>query len=95
MPRHGIGVEGYSGWSDVYQRRDVIPPGMQQRTHSVDKLSGQWIVRDPKGEFWLPPSVKDAGDERVPYEPAEEMDLERIPGHHQDTLGLRNCMNGR
>ncbi len=54
----------------------------------VDRLSQQWIVRDPDGNFWLVPSVDHPWDHRQPFQPTEETDLEPVPGHYIDMLGL-------
>jgi len=54
----------------------------------ADKASQQWIVRDPEGKFWLVPSVAKPWDHRQPFQPSEETDLEAVPGHYKDMLGL-------
>lgn len=54
----------------------------------VDRSSQKWVLRDPDGNFWLVPSVDDAWDHRQPYEPTEETELEAVPGHYIDMLGL-------
>jgi hypothetical protein len=54
----------------------------------VDKASQQWIVRDPEGNFWSLPSTDNPWDERQPFSPAEETELEPVPGHYKDMLGL-------
>jgi hypothetical protein len=54
----------------------------------VDKVSQQWIVRDPEGNFWSLPSTDNPWDERQPFSPAEETELEPVPGHYKDMLGL-------
>jgi hypothetical protein len=54
----------------------------------VDKASQQWIVRDPEGNFWSLPSTDNPWDERQPFSRAEETDLEPVPGHYKDMLGL-------
>ena len=54
----------------------------------VDKASQQWIVRDAEGNFWSLPSTDNPWDERQPFFPTEETDLEPVPGHYKDTLGL-------
>jgi hypothetical protein len=54
----------------------------------VDRTCQQWIVRDPDGNFWQIPSVDHAWDHRQPYQPTEETDLEPVPGHYMDMLGL-------
>ena len=47
-----------------------------------------WIVRDPEGSFWIVPSVENAWDNRRPFQPTEETELEPIPGHYRSMLGL-------
>jgi hypothetical protein len=54
----------------------------------VDRSSGQWIVRDPEGNFWLVPSGDNPWDNRQPFDPSEEMDLEPVPGHYKYMLNL-------
>ena len=54
----------------------------------ADKASQQWIVRDPEGNFWVVPCVENPWDHRQPYQPAEDADLEPVPGHYKSMLGL-------
>ena len=54
----------------------------------VDKTTRQWIVRDSEGNFWSLPSTNNPWDERQPFSPAEETELEPVPGHYQYMLGL-------
>ena len=54
----------------------------------VDRQSQRWIVRDPEGNFWTVPSVENPWDHRQPFQPTEEADLEPVPGHYKDMLGL-------
>ena len=54
----------------------------------VDRACPQWIVRDPEGNFWRLPSVDDPWDQRQPFQPTEQTDLEPVPGHYRDMLGL-------
>ena len=54
----------------------------------VDHASQRWIVRDPEGNFWILPSTTSAWDQRQPFEPTEETDLEPVPGHYTYLLGL-------
>jgi hypothetical protein len=60
----------------------------QQVAVFADRASQQWIVRDPEGKFWLVPSVVNPWEHRQPFEPSEEMDLEPVPGHYKNMLGL-------
>lgn len=54
----------------------------------VDKASQQWVVRDEDGEFWVLPSTPRPWDDRQPFHPAEETELEPIPGHYKYMLGV-------
>jgi hypothetical protein len=54
----------------------------------VDKASQQWVARDSEGNFWSLPSTDNAWDERQPFTPAEETELEAVPGHYKSMLGL-------
>jgi hypothetical protein len=54
----------------------------------VDKASQQWIVRDSEGQLWSLPSSDNPWDERQPFFPAEETELEPVPGHYKYMLGL-------
>jgi hypothetical protein len=54
----------------------------------VDKSCQQWVVRDPEGNFWLLPSVDNPWEQRQPFHPTEESELELVPGHYKDMLGL-------
>jgi len=54
----------------------------------VDRLSKQWIVRDPEGDFWIIPSGENSWDHRQPFYPTEESELEPVPGHYIHMLDL-------
>lgn len=54
----------------------------------VDRASGQWVVRDTEGNFWTLPCTATPWDSRRPFSPAEETDLEAVPGHYKFMLGL-------
>ncbi len=54
----------------------------------ADRSSQQWIVQDPEGKFWIVPSSDNAWDHRQPFQPSEETELEPVPGHYKDMLGL-------
>jgi hypothetical protein len=62
--------------------------GKQAAALFAEKSCQRWVVRDPEGEFWILPSVADAWDHRQPFEPTDETDLEPVPGHYKDLLGL-------
>ena len=54
----------------------------------VDRASQQWVVLDPEGNFWILPTAPNPWDQRQPFSPTEETELEPIPGHYKYVLGL-------
>jgi hypothetical protein len=54
----------------------------------VDRATGQWIVRDADGNFWILPATDNPWDDRQPFSPAEETELEPVPGHYKAMLGV-------
>ena len=55
----------------------------------VDRTRPQhWIVRDPEGNFWIVPPVENPWDNRQPFEPTEDTELEPVPGHYKYMLGV-------
>lgn len=62
------------------------------RTHVVaiyvDKANQQWVVRDGEGEFWVLPMTENPWENRRPFVPGEDTDLEPVPGHYKYMLGL-------
>jgi hypothetical protein len=54
----------------------------------VDRKSEQWIVLDPEGNFWSLPSSEKPWDDRQPFTPAEETELDPVPGHYKFILGI-------
>ena len=62
--------------------------GKHAATLYVDKASQQWVVRDPEGSFWSLPSTDNPWDERQPFTPAEDTELQPVPGHYKYMLGL-------
>lgn len=66
----------------------MITVRKQRVTLFVDRLSQQWVVLDEDGNFWILPSVENPWDERQPFIPTEEADLEPVPGHYKHMLGL-------
>ncbi len=54
----------------------------------VDRSSKQWVVLDSEGSFWVLPSVENPWGQRQPFYPTEETELEPVPGHYKNALGL-------
>jgi hypothetical protein len=54
----------------------------------VDRASQQWVVRDYDGNFWIVPMTANPWDDRRPFVPTEETELEPVPGHYKSMLGL-------
>jgi hypothetical protein len=68
--------------------RNMISPRRQRAVLFVERSSQQWIVQDPEGNFWLLPYVDNAWSQRQPFYPTEETELELVPGHYKNMLGL-------
>jgi hypothetical protein len=62
--------------------------GKHAATLYVDKARQQWIVRDAEGNFWSLPPTDNPWDERQPFTPAEDTELQPVPGHYKHMLGL-------
>jgi hypothetical protein len=54
----------------------------------VDRSNGHWVVRDTDGNFWTLPSSEMPWDDRQPFFPNEETELEPVPGHYRYMLRL-------
>jgi len=54
----------------------------------VERLTRQWVVRDPDGNFWILPTVDDPWRNRLPFYPTEDTGLDPVPGHYKHVLGL-------
>jgi hypothetical protein len=54
----------------------------------VERSYEQWVVRDPEGNFWLLPAVDNPWDQRQPFSPTAESELDPVPGHYTSMLGL-------
>lgn len=54
----------------------------------VDRSSQQWIVLDPEGSFWSVPPIEQGWDQRQPFTPTHDCELEPVPGHYKYMLGL-------
>ena len=54
----------------------------------VDRARQQWVVRDREGNLWILPSTQNSWEERQPFVPTEETELEPVPGHYKCVLGL-------
>jgi hypothetical protein len=68
----------------------MTTPGRKpSSTLHVDRLTSQWVVRDPEGRFWTVPGDGSAcADRRERFFPTEETELEPGPGHYKDMLGI-------
>ena len=55
----------------------------------VDRSSQQWIVLDHEGNFWIVPNdLEKSWDQRQPFYPTEDTELEPVPGPYKSMLGL-------
>ena len=63
---------------------------VRKRTSAVyvDRSSGQWVVRDADGTFWILPPTDAPWEDRQPFSPEAETELEPVPGHYKYMLGI-------
>lgn len=54
----------------------------------VDREGRQWIALDRDGNYWKLPSTANPWNDRQPFLPAVETELEPVPGHYKTMLGL-------
>ena len=54
----------------------------------VDRAGRQWSVRDSEGNFWSLPLTDNPWDGRQPFTPAEDTELQPVPGHYKYLFGL-------
>jgi hypothetical protein len=55
----------------------------------VDRSSKQWVVLDPEGNMWkVPVHETNPWEQRQPFYPTEETELQPIPGHYKQMLGV-------
>lgn len=54
----------------------------------VDRSTGQWVVRDADGSFWILPMTDNPWDDRRPFAPTEGTELDPVPGHYKYMLNL-------
>jgi hypothetical protein len=54
----------------------------------VDRTSQQWVLRDPAGDFWVIPPMRDAWEHRQPFYLSEASELEPVPRHYIHMLEL-------
>lgn len=54
----------------------------------VDRTNQRWIVRDTDGNFWIVPAQEAGWNQREPFEPNENVDLEPVPGHYKYLFSL-------
>jgi hypothetical protein len=54
----------------------------------VDRSGGRWVVRDSDGNLWVLATGDRPWDDRCPFSPDEETELEPVPGHYKYLLGL-------
>ena len=55
---------------------------------AIKAAGGVAIVQDPDGNYWLLQSSDAGWNHRVPFQPTEDSDLQPVPGHYKDLLGL-------
>jgi hypothetical protein len=54
----------------------------------VDRSSRQWIVLDHEGNLWVVPPNEEGWNQRQPFTPADDSELEPVPRHYRYMLGV-------
>ncbi len=55
----------------------------------ADRSTQQWVVLDRQGNYWLVPQSEDnCWNQREPFYPTEQTELEPVPAHYKYMLGL-------
>ena len=67
---------------------EIFVTGAQHVALYVDRSTRQWVVRDPRGDFWRLPSDDNAWDHREPFPLTVDSELEIVPGHYRYMLDL-------
>jgi hypothetical protein len=73
---------------DLLQSHSARSIRKQALTLFADRSGQRWIVLDSEGRFWELPEGDQPWEHRQPVYPTEEMDLDRVPGHYKQLLGL-------
>src|SRR4029079_6087493 len=60
----------------------------------VDRSSRQWIVLDREGRYWVVPANEEGWNQRQPFIPTYESELEPVPGHYRYMLGVPSSPPG-
>lgn len=67
----------------------MIAARSRKTTIFIDRAcQGHWVVRDPEGQYWVVPSTERAWEDRRPFTPTQDTQLEAVPGHYKSFLGL-------
>jgi hypothetical protein len=74
--------------NDEPQDRPIPAAKKQALTLFVDRSGQRWVVLDGEGNFWELPAGDDPWEHRQPVYSKEEMDLDLVPGHYKQLLGL-------
>jgi hypothetical protein len=54
----------------------------------VDPTTRQWVVRCPEGKYWILSGEDATWENRRPFEPGNDAELEPVPWYYKDMLGL-------
>jgi hypothetical protein len=55
----------------------------------VDRSSQQWIVLDSEGCYWVVSNEhENPWDQRQPFQLTEDVELQPVPGHYKQMLGV-------
>jgi hypothetical protein len=69
-------------------KREIVGIAEKLMKLYADRSGGRWIVLDSEGDFWELPAVENPWENRQPFQPTDETELEPVPGHYKHLLGL-------
>jgi hypothetical protein len=72
----------------VKEDKEMLTVRKQVVAIYVDRSNGQWVVRDSDGDFWILPATENPWEDRIPFSPTEEIELEHVPSHYRYALQL-------
>ena len=80
---------GYHEYRQRQEEKEMVVLKTQAIGMFVDRACPEhWVVRDAEGNFWIVPPGDNPWDNREPFHPTEETELEPVPGHYKYLLGL-------
>lgn len=81
-------VRGFHGFSPNFMETGTMDFARRTTRLFVDRSMQKWIVQDELGDFWILPGGANPWAHRQRFEPIADTDLEPVPGHYKQVLGI-------